>query len=154
VFEKKAGKGPIYFNDIKIKMDFENTTSFGNPMTIDIEIFAEIEIQNLECSFQIFDNSDKPIVYNWVTTSLELIELVGKKGRFNISISIPSLRLYKGEYYLGFYLSDPRGKVVYDNLAEFYPFEVNMGGILNEWGWADNACKYIENVDVSTEALQ
>jgi lipopolysaccharide transport system ATP-binding protein len=153
VFEKKVKKTEIYFNDIKVITGSDHIMYFGHPFRIDIQIFSEIAIQNLECSFQIFDTNDNAMIYNWVTTSLELKDMVGKKGMFNISISIPSLRLYKGEYYLGFYLSDPRGKVTYDHLPEFYPFEVNMGDMLNEWGWADNACKYIENINVAVENL-
>jgi lipopolysaccharide transport system ATP-binding protein len=153
VFEKKTKKTEIYFNDIKVITGSDHIMYFGKTFRIDIQIFSEIVIQNLECSFQVFDTNDNAMIYNWVTTSLELQDMVGKKGMFNISVSIPSLRLYKGEYYLGFYLSDPRGKVTYDHVPEFYPFEVNMGDVLNEWGWADNACKYIENIDVTVDNL-
>jgi lipopolysaccharide transport system ATP-binding protein len=138
----------VYFNHVFFRTSAGNVVYFGEPVEIMIEIFSLIEIQNLECSFQIFDTNNVPIAYNWMTTSYELRKLVGRKGCFKIKVLIPSLRLYKGEYYFGFYLSDPRGKIIYERIAEVFSFEVNMGTITNEWGWAENACKYIENIGV------
>ena len=145
---RKGGDNP-YFKDISITSKTENLVVFGDALKIVVLIQSNTEIQNLECSYQIFDKTDKAIVYNWISTSSELSDLVGKKGEFLIEITIPSLRLYKDEYYFSFNLSDPRGKILYDSVKELYPFEVNMGSLVNEWGWASNACNYIENIEVN-----
>ena len=151
IFKKNINSEKPHFLDVKILSEIDNFVVFGNSIKIELSIKSEFEIQNLECSYQIFDKNDRPIVYNWVTTSNELKEIIGKKGEFLISINIPSLRLYKNEYYFCFNLSDPRGRVVFDSIKEFYPFEVNMGSIMNEWGWVSDACTYIENIEVTVK---
>jgi len=152
-FQLKKKVGSTYFKDIKIKMNGDHILYFNNPVTIEILIFSENVVRNLECSFQIFDLEGQAIVYNWISTSFEMAGILGKKGTFQITICIPNVRLYKGEYYFGFNLADPRGKVVYDTIPEFYLFEVNMGDLINEFGWRKDVCKYIENIKTSVEAV-
>ncbi|HEY0579648.1 MAG TPA: hypothetical protein VGC75_02975, partial [Candidatus Nitrosocosmicus sp.] len=60
------------------------------------------------------------------------------------TIEIPSLRLYKGNYYFRFYLSDPRSKTVFQTLDHLLPFHIQMLNTQNEWGWQENVCNYIE----------
>jgi lipopolysaccharide transport system ATP-binding protein len=153
VFQLKNKVGAVYFKDIKIKMGSDHILYFNDTLTIEMFIFSENKIQNLECSFQIFDLDGQAIVYNWISTSFEMADIIGKRGEFLITICIPNVRLYKGEYYFGFNLADPRGKVVYDKIPELYPFEVNMGDLINEFGWNKGVGKYIENITTSIMAL-
>jgi len=146
---EKNDHNDVYINNINFKSKNNDILYFGDSIDIELEIFSKTEIRNLECSFHILDDDDTVVTYGWYTTSLELKELVGKKGSFVINISIPSLRLYKGEYYFRINLSDPRGKIVYETITELFPFEINMGNMINEWGWVDKACKYIENTVVT-----
>jgi lipopolysaccharide transport system ATP-binding protein len=135
------------------KLELKSTETaihhFSDPLSIIVQLEIPVKIDTLELSFQIC-NSDttEPIVYNWFSTAEILESLKNKTGKFEIEINIPSLRLYKGEYYFKFYLSDPRGKIIHQQIEQCLPFEVLMHGINNEWGWNDNTCKYIENCQV------
>ena len=126
--------------------------SFGDKMKICLRISLPAPIDVLEFSFQICSEStSEPIVYNWFSTANELMQLIGKEGEQSISITIPYLHLYKGDYYFRFYLSDPRGKTTYQIVEGILPFQIQMRGITNEWGWQNNVCKYIENCIVKID---
>ena len=79
-----------------------------------------------------------------------MTEIKSKVGYFILKIEIPNLRIYKGKYYFKFHLSDPRGKIIYDSIDYYSPFEVIMGDIYNEWGFNRDVCRYIErcNIDI------
>jgi hypothetical protein len=122
---------------------------FGKPMRIYVSINAPQNINSLEMSFQIFSKRDESsVVYNWFSTSNELIAAKGRTGVINIDIDIPNFKLYKGEYYFKFHLSDPRGKIEYEKIHFIAPFEVIMGDIYNEWGFVNDVCRYIENCKI------
>jgi lipopolysaccharide transport system ATP-binding protein len=119
--------------------------TFGEKMEINVEFFSKDIIDSLEISFQIFDINYSPKVYNFFSTSNELHSLIGKTGKSNFKIEIENLRLYKGDYFFRFNLSDPRGKIIYDFYENILPFTIEMGNFQNEWGWPSDACVYIEN---------
>jgi lipopolysaccharide transport system ATP-binding protein len=122
---------------------------FGKPLGIEINLTLNEPTDALEISLQICDIfTMEPIVYNWFSTANDLASLKHKKGEFKIDISIPSLQLYKGEYFLKFYVSDPRGKIIYQVIEKALLFQVQMHGIYNEWGWQENVCKYIEKYNI------
>ena len=126
--------------------------SFGEALKIELGINLPAPVDVLEFSFQIIEEAtSEPIVYNWFSTAKELRYLSGKKGEQKLTINIPQLRLYKGNYYFRFYLSDPRGKIVFQTIDAVLPFQIQMNGITNEWGWQNNVCKYIENCTVKIE---
>jgi lipopolysaccharide transport system ATP-binding protein len=150
-FKKKITKD-VQFESIKLlNVESGNICTFGSEIIIEIIIHSTFEIKILECSFQIFESNGKPIIYNWLTTSKELLSIVGRNGKVKLTLSIPELRLYKGNYYFGFNLSDPRGKIIYDTAHEIFHFEVVMGEMLNEWGWQKNACYYIEKFGLTID---
>jgi lipopolysaccharide transport system ATP-binding protein len=151
IFRKKITKD-VQFESIELlNIESGNIWTFGSEIKIEIVINSTVEIKNLEFSVQIFEKNGKPIVYNWLTTSKELLTIVGRKGKVKLTLLIPELRLYKGNYYFGFNLSDPRGKIIYDTAHEIFHFEVVMGDLLNEWGWQNNACYYIEKFGLSID---
>ena len=118
-------------------------------MEIEVILYSKYNIDTLELSYQIFDLNNSPKVYNFFSTSSKLKNLIGKSGEIKFNIVIENLRLYKGEYYFRFNLSDPRGQVIYDFYENILSFSVDMGKCQNEWGWATNACVYIENAKIN-----
>jgi lipopolysaccharide transport system ATP-binding protein len=140
-----------YFKNIELKTSHSTLQVYGTALEIQISLAIPAPVDSLEFSYQILDNDNEPIVYNWFSTSKELESLIGEKGVFRINIKIPSLKLYKGHYCFRFYLSDPRGKTVYQTIEHILPFEVQMQNIYNEWGWQDNVCKYIEDYRINIE---
>lgn len=144
--------GVISFNpnipqikNVELKSSSQGINNFGDPLHLTVYIEIPEKIENLELAFQICKNvTAEPISYNWFTTSSELKTLKNKTGKVTLEIEIHSLRLYQGKYFFKFYLSDPRGKIVFHHIEFILPFEVIMYGINNEWGWPENSCKYIE----------
>ncbi len=124
--------------------------NFSDPLNIIVYLQIPRRFDTLELSFQICSNENsEPIVYNWFTTAKDLQFLTGELGTYKITIRIPSLKLYIGEYFFRFYLSDPRGKEVFQTIERILSFQVQMNGIFNEWGWRDGVCKYIEDYSIS-----
>lgn len=118
---------------------------FGYEMTLTARVNIPEPTDALEMSYELVKtDTNEPIAYNFFSTSGTMSDLKGKSGSFDVNIKIPSLRLYRGEYYVKFNLSDPRGKVVFQRIEKSLPFEVFMYDIFNEWGFADGICKYIE----------
>jgi lipopolysaccharide transport system ATP-binding protein len=146
VFEVQNKNYP-HFKNIQIQTStLSSIHNLGKMLSITLQIYFPQKIDTCEFSFQIIENNkEMPIIYNWYSTADELKNLVNTRGLFTVYITIPSLKLYKGNYYFKFYLSDPRGKVTFHIIDNFFPFEINMAGMLNEWGWQDGVCKYIES---------
>jgi len=129
--------------------------NFSDPLNINVYISLPKKVDAIELSFQICSNENsEPIVYNWFTSSKDLHALTDESGRYKIAIQIPSLRLYIGEYFLRFNLSDPRGKEIFQTIERVLPFQVQMGGVFNEWGWRDGLCKYIEDSSLNISKQQ
>lgn len=142
-----------HFKDIQINISGPSLLhNFGTPVDITLQVYFPRKVDSCEISFRIMEQDrEMPIVYNWYSTSNHLHSLKGRDGLQTILITIPSLKLYKGSYYFEFYLSDPRGKIVYQKIEDFFPFEINMAGMENEWGFADDVCKYIETTICNIE---
>lgn len=127
---------------------------FGMPISIKLVLNLPIIINSLEISFQIFNQFDESaVVYNWFSSADSLQLLLKRKGKFLIEFTIPSLRLYKGEYFFKFHLSDPRGKIIFESVPFYSPFEVLMGDLKNEWGYRSDVGMYIENCQISLSEL-
>mgnify|MGYP005749718173 CR=1 FL=1 len=139
------------FENIEVFTSIGNRVQiFGMPIKIKVILNLPLILNSLEISFQIFNQFDESaVVYNWFSSSDSLKFLLNKTGRFLIEMTIPSLRLYKGEYFFRFHLSDPRGKIVFESVPFFSPFEVLMGDLINEWGFRNKVGLYIENCQVS-----
>lgn len=158
--ESKLISNEYFFTLHSDKPSFENIevfTSIGNrvqifgmPINIKVIINLPLVLNSLEISFQIFDQFDESaVVYNWFSSADSLQFLLNKTGKFLMEITIPNLRLYKGEYFFKFHLSDPRGKIIFESVPFFSPFEVLMGDLINEWGYRSNVGLYIENCEIS-----
>lgn len=123
-----------------------NIQYFNAPISLTIRINIPSPLDTIEFAFQIYKTDiQRPIIYNWFSAKDQLSSLKGKTGDIIIKLKINKLKLYVGQYNFSFFLSDPRGKVLYHKLESKLFFEVQMFGIDNEWGWAKDACYYIED---------
>jgi lipopolysaccharide transport system ATP-binding protein len=140
---------------LELKTSLNGIHNFSEPLSVFIQLSIPVKLDSLEFSFQICkSDSEESVVYNWFSTAKPLESLKNKTGIFDIEIKILSLRLYKGDYFFRFHLSDPRGKIIHQHIERSLHFEVLMGGVTNEWGWSDTACKYIENCEVIIDPKQ
>jgi lipopolysaccharide transport system ATP-binding protein len=99
----------------------------------------------LAISFQIMNRQMQPIIHVWYVSDLN--GSFTEAGEHEVTCSFPSLKLYKGQYYIKAYLGDDKGKEVLDHVPESGNFEVVMTGIDpgQSYGWQDNSCVYREN---------
>lgn len=150
IYHFQAQNDKPFFESIKIETSINGGVQiFGEKLDIDIVISLPIKTEALEVSYQIFNESDEtPIVYNWFSSTEQMKGIKSEIGKFLLKIEIPNLRIYKGKYYFKFHLSDPRGKVVYESIDYYSPFEVIMGDIYNEWGFNRDVCRYIETCNI------
>ncbi len=137
------------FEKIEVLTSLEDGIhEFGKSLKIILCIHSPKPLSSLELSFRICSRfDDSTIVYNWYTTSNELSSLKGQNGFGVVDILIPSFKLYKGEYYFRFHLTDPLRRVVYEEVNFIFPIEVIMGDVYNEWGFGNELCRYIEYTD-------
>ena len=138
------------FEKIEVLTSLEDGIhEFGKSLKIILCIHSPKPLSSLELSFRICSKfDDSTIVYNWYTTSNELSSLKGQNGLSVVDILIPSFKLYKGEYYFRFHLTDPLRRVVFEEVNFIFPIEVIMGGLYNEWGFGNELCRYIEDTDI------
>ena len=115
----------------------------SKPLKINFEINIPIEdYQNLSFSFQIMNNLDKSILYNYIFDIDQPIFRM--KGINKISYEFDKIRLYKGNYYLKIHLANSKTR---EKFQEFdcCNFEVEMINQKEpEWGWQNNVCQYID----------
>ncbi len=118
----------------------------GETMYADIELFAPvIPPHSTWLSFQICDSRGRGILH--VTNGGENFKLISREGYNKIRISFPTLRLYMGNYHVNVFFAGPPNAEVYERLYEIISFEVLMAGQSHEFGWAPDACTYMEDCE-------
>jgi lipopolysaccharide transport system ATP-binding protein len=142
-----------YFQRIKLMTETNDAVfDFGKELSLEVALCLPTTTDALEFSYQICkEETAEPIVYNWFSTAHDLKELSGQQGTFSILIRLPSIRLYKGDYFFRFFLSDPRGRTIYHTIEKTLPFHIQMKDQSNEWGWKDNVAKYIEQYSIQIQ---
>ena len=115
----------------------------AKPMSIEFEIsMPNSDIPNMALSFQIFNNLNQPLLFNWIfDIENKICRLEGKN---TIRFTYPSFRLYKGDYYLKVHLAETKGRNKYEEI-ECCHFTVEMINIkAPEWGWQNNVTQFID----------
>lgn len=98
--------------------------------------------ENLSVSFQIFDNLNKAIIYNYIFD--KDTPICRRKGLNKISFEFSNLRLYKGNYYIKVHLANSKTRIKYQEF-DCCGFQVEMIDKREpEWGWQNNVCQYID----------
>ncbi len=128
----------------------EITTSEGGilqsnmqPLLVSFEInMLDENYQNISIGFQIFDELNKAVIFNYVFDQEHPI--CRKKGKNLIEYKFKNLRLYKGSYFLRIHLANSKTREKFQEI-DCCSFEVAMINQKEpEWGWQNNVCKYIE----------
>lgn len=117
--------------------------SFGAPLSIQFDVnIPDSRFESMALSVQVFNTLNFPVLYNWVFDMDS--PLMRKVGVNSIRVDYPSLRLYKGDYFIRVHLAETKTKQKFDQV-DCCPFEVVM---LNrkepEWGWQNNVCQYFD----------
>lgn len=113
------------------------------PLEISFEINMPTEnYENIAIAFQIFDELNRAITYNYVFDHDEAI--CRKKGINKINFKFNTIRLYKGSYFLRIHLANSKTREKFQEI-DCCSFEVAMINQKEpEWGWQNNVCKYID----------
>ena len=113
------------------------------PLEISFEINMPTEnYENTAIAFQIFDELNRAITYNYVFDHDEPI--CRKKGINKINFKFNTIRLYKGSYFLRIHLANSKTREKFQEI-DCCSFEVAMINQKEpEWGWQNNVCKYID----------
>ncbi|MFN6038801.1 MAG: hypothetical protein ACK452_10080, partial [Bacteroidota bacterium] len=78
-------------------------------------------------------------------TNSENLPDLQKPGTHKVSLNIPSIRLYQGNYCLNFYLSGPPGELVYERIKEVCNFQVFIQNIKREFQFESGVAAYFED---------
>jgi lipopolysaccharide transport system ATP-binding protein len=118
----------------------------GGQLKIDIDLFTPYSIKGACFSFQIIDSKERNFSHLWVFDTD--IPYCRESGLFRLTCTIPSLRLYMGDYMLRCYFSEPPGGELFDMISNICPFEVVMYETKrSDFTWQPEACAYIEEAE-------
>jgi lipopolysaccharide transport system ATP-binding protein len=120
---------------------------FGKPLAFDFEIRFREKPGLGAFSFQIADESGRPIAHLWVTDSARPWS---RQGRVTLRCVLPHPRLYMGNYTLNTYLADRASLQHFETLTGICSFEVVMDEIPREYEWKRGTCTYLEDGEWST----
>jgi lipopolysaccharide transport system ATP-binding protein len=114
---------------------------FGKPLAFEFEFQFSKRIKNGAFSFQIIDESARPIGHLWL---LDAEKPWTREGRVKLRCVLPAPKLYMGRYALVTHLSDRSANEKFESLDWICPFEIVMDGIYREYEWVEGTCTYLE----------
>ena len=117
---------------------------FGKPLVLDFEIRFREKPKLGAFSFQIVDQSGRPIAHLWVTDSMLPWS---RRGTTTLRCAIPHPRLYT----LNTYLGDRASLQNLETLTGICDFEVVMDEVPREYEWMRGTCAYLEDGEWSAE---
>jgi lipopolysaccharide transport system ATP-binding protein len=127
---------------------------FGKLLELEFEIHLSRQLSAGAFSFQIVDNSARPIAHLWL---LESEKPWTREGGVKLRCILPQPKLYMGRYAIVTHLADRSTNENFESLDWICPFEVVMDGIYREYEWVEGACTYLEEhkwetVDLTCES--
>lgn len=126
-----------------ITSEGQSIQAHGQPFSIEFDIYMpEANITNMNLSIQVFNQFNKPVLYNWLFDYEQTF--CRKKGINKVKIVYPNLKLYKGTYFIRIHLAETKTKTKFQQFDCCY-FDVEMLNLREpDWGWQDNVCQYLE----------
>lgn len=113
------------------------------PIHFEFRLKIDHPTRGLTFSFQVLDHNAQPVVYLWHFDYTA--EYTRAAGCYTATCTVPSIRLYMGEYTLKTWLSDSSTREQVEVLDSICPFEITLERQPRSvWGWSPGACKYIE----------
>lgn len=125
--------------------DSGNVHVFGEPLTIDFEIYAPKGIPSAVFSFQILNSSNVKVLHVLLKDSE--VPICRGSGTQRFSCYFKKLRLYPDKYSLILHLSDHISRVKYETIEGVCPFEIQVRGELREYYWKPSEAIYIEDAE-------
>ena len=120
---------------------------FGKPLVFEFEIRLREKPGLGAFSFQIADETGRPIAHLWVTDSTLPWS---RRGEARLRCEIARPRLYMGTYSLNTYLADRASLQNLETLIGICSFEVVMDEVPREYEWMRGTCTYLEDGEWST----
>jgi lipopolysaccharide transport system ATP-binding protein len=124
--------------------------SHGRPLRINFEInMPEVNFQNMALSFQVMNQMNQPVLFNWI---FDLESPICRKGGNNyLSFIFPETGLYKGSYFFRVHLAETKTKTKFQQF-DCCSFDVEMINLKEpEWGWQDGVSQFIDKGQWITE---
>jgi len=123
----------------------DNVQLVGQPMQVRLEVTSPGAINGAAVSIQICDAHGEPVVYLWRFDSDE--PLLREPGRYELTCSIPKLRLFLGHYSLTVHFAEQGKGRKLETIERICPFEVTMYGTAHHYGWSRTQCRYLEDAE-------
>jgi len=117
----------------------------GNELKVKLSLFCPNKLSNANVSFQIVNEKGIPVIWRWLLDSQ--VSFGTNAGTYEITCSIPKLRLYKGKYSLIVNFAENFGKLNYQRIENICHFEVVMYEKAFEFQWVNGACVYFEEAE-------
>jgi lipopolysaccharide transport system ATP-binding protein len=119
-------------------------------MEVIIHLYTPNAIRNACFSFQFMDAKERNYVHSWVFDSD--IPYCREEGTYILKCVFPKLKLYKGNYFLKCYFTEPPGGEIFEILEHICPFEVEMyNNERQEFQWVNDTCAYLEDTNWEVE---
>lgn len=121
-----------------------NLQAHGKPLSVLFEVTMPSEnYTNLALSFQVFNQLNQPVLFNWIFDYEK--NICRKKGKNYLRFVYEKLRLYKGNYYLKIHLANSKTRQKYQEI-ECCNFTVEMINMKEpEWGWTEAVCQVLDD---------
>jgi len=137
----------------EIKIDTSlpgNVHEFGKELNFQFDLSLPFKVDNLALSFQILDEIQSPITHLWIIDSESKTNR--NKGDYKFICTIPTPRLYMGNYSIRVFLTDSKTKEKFDFLDSVCSFKIQMmKNVRQDYQWQKSTCKYIEESNWEVE---
>jgi len=113
--------------------------SWGEPLSIELNVRVTIPQSSLCIGIQVVDNLDRAINHFWI------YDQTCSAGIHKFKCNIPNFKLYMGNYSIVLWIGDRRGNVMIENVRNICPFEVSMHNHSREYAFNPRECCYLED---------
>lgn len=120
-----------------------NVHTNGDDLVVTIKINNPFTIRLGWLAIQITDSREKNYIHAWINNYDN--DLFKKPGEFEVTCTLPKLKLYMGKYFFNFFISEPPGGRIFESVLNVCPFEVNMHNSPREFPWRENEAVYIQD---------
>jgi lipopolysaccharide transport system ATP-binding protein len=116
--------------------------AFGLPLRVRIALSTPSPLWGATVSFQICDETSRPITHVWVQDSD--MPFCRSAGEETLECEMPDPRLFMGRYSLTVYFSERPGGEFFERLEGVCSFDVSMHNQTREYPWQPGDCVYLE----------
>lgn len=139
-YQSKMKDDPVYLKRAKIETAGPgNVHLWGKPMKIALDLNINKPQKSLCIGVQIVDTMDRPVSHIWI------YDQESDAGIYRFVCELKQPRLYMGSYSLVIWIGDRRGNVIYENIRNICPFDVDMHGVTRKYPFQHGECAYVED---------